>query len=478
MEQGIRERGRKGRRRWTGNGYRLEKLDYAVVLLIALGILGVIVLLRSSTDELQTGSSSECNNLLIAIGLQDGNFLLRLVEGSDEITSWMNDNELISSSLCVEGFDFHDHYRERLSTVKAAVLESLASLRINLKTVALSYNGKLAVEVNNKPVDKFTSVVDDKYVAINFEKSFRGRLTETKTLPVVDMLDLAERRGVEPDGIVIVRFSGSPEDATSYLRMFLAEPRLGRRVKLLKLELHSAPTYLGGARSTGQQPGGKNEVEKLRRMLLSMDDCITEVIIVEEENYREPPKEDNGLFYAVLAGHATWTARVDPALNSWLKGVNYGRAAIFTNFGIKPGSIEAKALKNHIAVVAAPAHPDSEGTLSLMQSWSHLVRLRASWDLFMKQDTSLKYLILLDDDTFPFTDTFEAVLRECMDPNALEWGGSPESIRVDNGDGPIHGEALRQANLKGEMYRLSAFRPLNELHSAAFVLVTARESSR
>mmetsp|Transcript_9520 Transcript_9520/g.41129 ORF Transcript_9520/g.41129 Transcript_9520/m.41129 type:complete len:461 (+) Transcript_9520:451-1833(+) len=458
MEQEVRERGRKGRRWWTGDMYRLQKQGCVVLVLIALGIIGVVILFRSPTDELQTGKSSACDNLLIAIGLQDGNFLLRLVEGSEEIRSWMNDGELNSSSLCVEGFDLHDHYRERLSAVKASVVESLASLRINLGAVALNYNGKLAVEVNNKPVDKFVSVVDDKYVAFNFEKSFLGRLKTRRELPVVDVLDLAERRRVEPEGIVIVRFSGSPEDASSILRMFLADPRLGRRVKLLVLELRSAPTYLGGARSTNQHPGGKNEVEKLRRMLLSMDDCITQVTVIEEGNYVEPANEDNGLFYSVLAGHTTWTARVLPALNSWLKSVDYGRAAIFTNFAINPGSVEAKALKDHIAVVAAPAHPESEKTLTLMSSWSHLVRLRASWDLFMRQDTSLKYLILLDDDTFPFTDTFEAVLRQCMDPNALEWGGAPEIIRVDNGDGPVHGEALRQANLNGEMYGLNSFR--------------------
>lgn len=92
-----------------------------------------------------------------------------------------------------------------------------------------------------------------------------------------------------------------------------------------------------------------------------------------------------------------------------------------------------------MAAATPPTGPDvpDEQWPERMQSWSHLVRLRLAWDGALRDDPSIRWLALVDDDTFVYTDAAAAALAAWNDKLPL-WGGSGEIVRVDNGDaGPL-----------------------------------------
>eukprot|EP00171_Calliarthron_tuberculosum_P014920 IDg14920t1 len=143
------------------------------------------------------------------------------------------------------------------------------------------------------------------------------------------------------------------------------------------------------------------------------------------------------VFYSILAGHPTFDERVSAQTSSWMTGVPLDRVAIYTN--VKRNKDELEAAQGRVTIVTKPARPELEQQLQMMQSWSHLVRVRETWDRFMKADASIKWLMLVDDDTFVFPSGLRQYLTG-FDPRRRVWGGSGEQARVDNGD---HGKFAR-----------------------------------
>lgn len=173
--------------------------------------------------------------------------------------------------------------------------------------------------------------------------------------------------------------------------------------------------------------------------------CRTMMNVIDANGQHKFPPilSERSVFFAVLAGYPTFDERISAQTNSWMTGVPKDRVAIYTNVQRSKDELEAARGRNVHTV--QPHRPELEGQLKMMQSWSHLVRVRETWDRYMKNDPSIQWLMLVDDDTF----VFPAGLREYLtafDPRVRAWGGSGEQARIDNGDGGQFAHWLRGLN--------------------------------
>lgn len=175
--------------------------------------------------------------------------------------------------------------------------------------------------------------------------------------------------------------------------------------------------------------------------------CRTIVHVIDETGHRLSPPviSERQVFYAILAGQPTFNERVASQTESWMTVVPQDRLTIFTN---KPrNSTEMLAARNRDTVVVHPHNESLEQRLPLMQSWSHLVRVRESWDRTMKHNPEIKWLALVDDDTFVFPGGMREYLS-MFDHRIKIWGGSGEQARIDNGDGGKFAHWLRELHKK------------------------------
>lgn len=174
----------------------------------------------------------------------------------------------------------------------------------------------------------------------------------------------------------------------------------------------------------------------IAREVNAKSNCRTMVYVIDNNGKKifPPLVSERGVFYSILAGYPTFDERISAQTSSWMTAVPMDRVGIYTN--IKRNADELQAARGRTTIVTKPHLPQREGQLDMMQSWSHLVRVRETWDRFMKDDPSIKWLALVDDDTFVFPGGFREYLSG-LDPRRLVWGGSGEQARIDNGD---HGE--------------------------------------
>ncbi|GAB0491354.1 hypothetical protein MMPV_002607 [Pyropia vietnamensis] len=153
-----------------------------------------------------------------------------------------------------------------------------------------------------------------------------------------------------------------------------------------------------------------------------------------------PQNLSRSVFYAVLAGPPTFHSRVAGAVATWAAGVRRDRITFYTAAAFNPA--DRAVARGLPVVVASPTPPDRPGVPNeqwpeRMQSWSHLVRLRLAWDRVIRDDPSIRWLALVDDDTFVYTDAVAAALA-CWNDKLPLWAGSGEIVRIDNGDaGPL-----------------------------------------
>lgn len=174
-------------------------------------------------------------------------------------------------------------------------------------------------------------------------------------------------------------------------------------------------------------------VVKLAHEINTRESCRTTVHVLDGAGKMIVPsilKEDE-IMYAILAGEPTFNERVDAQTKTWMKSIQQDRLTIFTNAERSEEDMKAAGGRN-VAVVH-PYRPEVETHLPLMQSWSHLVRVRESWDRTMRDNPNIKWLLLVDDDTFVFPGGMRQYLSS-FDPRILLWGGSGEQARIDNGD--------------------------------------------
>lgn len=243
-------------------------------------------------------------------------------------------------------------------------------------------------------------------------------------------------------GIVFVRIAGAVEELFSYLQLLDDSGVLCDRID--RLALHVTKFRVNGPDDPQHvhpaiEPQLQIPMSELVRYALTIERreaCRARVFVMDDERQLLSPKvlDSSGILYAVLAGAPTFNDRISAQTDSWMQGVPRNRIAIYTNVPREPQDLTAA--RGHNVFVVQPTKPELEKRLTWMQSWSHLVRLKESWDRFMRNDSSIKWLALVDDDTF----VFPAGMREYLtmfDSRKLLWGGSGEQVRIDNGD---HGE--------------------------------------
>ncbi|CAN8075882.1 unnamed protein product [Agarophyton chilense] len=192
---------------------------------------------------------------------------------------------------------------------------------------------------------------------------------------------------------------------------------------------------------------GLEGIKELAEEISNRNGCRTVVYVFDQSgNKVHPPVlSERQVYYAILAGQPTFDERVGAQTETWMTAVPQDRLTIFTN--APRNEDEMKAARGRQVAVVQPNKPELEQRLSLMQSWSHLVRVRESWDRALKHDPEIKWLALVDDDTF----VFPGGLREYLtmfDHRMKFWGGSGEQARIDNGDSGMFANWLRDANKK------------------------------
>lgn len=172
---------------------------------------------------------------------------------------------------------------------------------------------------------------------------------------------------------------------------------------------------------------------QLAKEINDREGCRTTVHVFDDAGRMLTPNilTERQVFYAILAGQPTFDERVGAQTESWMTAVPQDRLTVFTNK--RRSEDELKAARGRETVVTHPHDPSLELRLSLMQSWSHLVRVRESWDRTMKHDKDIKWLALVDDDTFVFPGGMREYLSK-FDHRLPLWGGSGEQARIDNGD--------------------------------------------
>ncbi len=192
---------------------------------------------------------------------------------------------------------------------------------------------------------------------------------------------------------------------------------------------------------------GKKGILEIAKSITQRQNCRTAVYVIDRkgEVVHPPMLTERNVHYSILAGHPTFDERISAQTSSWMTGVPKDRVTIFTN--IPRSEDELAAADGRTTIVVKPHKPELEKQLHMMQSWSHLVRVRESWDRFMKNDPSIKWLLLVDDDTFVFPGGMRQYLSQ-FDPRRRLWGGSGEQARVDNGDHGKFAKWLRDLNKK------------------------------
>jgi hypothetical protein len=240
-------------------------------------------------------------------------------------------------------------------------------------------------------------------------------------------------------GTVILRISGSVPELYAHVDALHQRGVLCDRVDRLWLNVTANtrdPDQTTGAESlAGAYKGGLDLVLNVARQFDRFAKCRTRVFITAASGdlVFPEPLDSRALTYAVLAGAPTFKKRVAAQVGSWLQAVPKDLVTFYTNVA---NDAHADVAKGHNIVVTSPYRPRIEKTLQRMQSWSHLVRVRESWDRYIRDDPAVKWLVLVDDDTF----VFPAGMREylsLLDARIPIWGGSAEQARIDNGD---HGE--------------------------------------
>ncbi|KAJ8903582.1 hypothetical protein NDN08_004686 [Rhodosorus marinus] len=390
----------------------------------------------------------KCENLFVDVGVRSGEGLLDFVDEGGITASWMSSISADPRSFCVEAFEADERFRQELEETGRWIRNKLQNLDVRVGAILSNSRGTTRLTLTSQTVAEYTVSNISGHVVYNAEQVAsinQNREASRRSLIVEDLRDVLSRNRLAEGGFIAIRFQCSCEDAVSYLRMLINDSKLCFSVDKVFLQVIDTQTLLVREGQSSTHSDLTSELEDLAQLMHRSSGCDVDVEI--EYEMITPQNEvqgDHDVVYAVLSGDTTLNERGCWAASTWMKGVPRGRAAFFTNDQLDPKSEFAECLNGHVAVVAKPAFPDIEKLPDNMQSWSHLVRVRMSWDLLMKNDPSAKYLILIDDDTFPFTDTIGSELPQHLSWDKMRWGGALEVVRVDNGDDTSFKEQLRR----------------------------------
>ncbi|KAJ8903223.1 hypothetical protein NDN08_004333 [Rhodosorus marinus] len=407
--------------------------------------------LGRSPKVIATVVGARCPYLLVDVGVRGGDDLLDLVSSGGILKGFSDATGISPGEFCVEAFEADEGYSDRLREVEKILSPSLRSIKVHLQSTVANFNGEAPVMLENVAAAFRRSESVNGVATYNWEATASSdREHRLSNIAFQDLWDVLKRNGVTRyKSWSAARVKSTFSDAGMYLRMILGDPRLCNALDEIFMEIVHGDDLVSQKRSDFIPEDVESELELLADLLKTASLCTTKVSIRYNRIADAAGKEDK-IFYAVLAGAKTLSTRVCASTRTWMRSVPHSSIAIFTNTEFDVNDHSFRCLGGHMGVVASPAQPDGEKVLSAMQSWSHLVRLRLAWDLHMKDDAFKQYLVLMDDDSFVFTDTLEANLVACMSPKALHWGGALEFIRIDNGDGGRDGfgKDLREKQIK------------------------------
>lgn len=374
---------------------------------------------RQSSFSKSYESLSPCSFVYLEVNAYDG----RDIDGffTDGNGFWEEVNraeQSVSRAFCAYAFESDQSFADSLLAVRST--RGLFTERFNV------FPG-----VSVGSVEGTSSVTLSELVT---------KLTARRAHPILsDRPDMATTHANGHNGSVVVRISGSLPELYAHVDALFNSEVLCERVDRLVLNVTASVRDIGA--SLPYSPSaerfhaalGIRGLESLAGDLESLPTCRTRLYVTDEgcSLIVPMPLSKEAVFYSILAGAPTFNERIAAQTASWMRAVPRNRIAIFTNVERSPEDLQAA--RGRRVVVVEPHDPKLEKHLTWMQSWSHLVRVRETWDRYMKDDPSIKWLALVDDDTFVFPAGLQEYLSMIDSRNPV-WGGSGEQARIDNGD--------------------------------------------
>ncbi|KAI0567477.1 Fringe-like protein [Gracilaria domingensis] len=412
-----------------------------------------------------------CSWLYAEFGARDGRHVEAfLTEGNEFLEEYMRATQSSVRAFCVAAFDADPLMAKPLNNIRAKKATKTAHFDVFTQLVPAATNG--TEPVSFRAPNSMTQVGEAIDVRSFALKDFIDSITYPWEESGNDISRMNLAKGNGNLGTVVVRFNVLAfQEIYWYLELLEALDPAGVMCKKIdRLIINFERTDLGNNRQTldiedrdvvrdwdhiilptpSRELDPRNGFEgivKLAREMSNVEGCRTVVHVLDQSGNRVYPPilSERQVYYAVLAGQPTFDERVGAQTETWMTAVPQDRLTIFTN--APRNEDELKAARGRQVAVVQPNKPELEQRLSLMQSWSHLVRVRESWDRAMKDNPEIKWLALVDDDTF----VFPGGLREYLtmfDHRMKFWGGSGEQARIDNGDSGMFAQWLRDVNKK------------------------------
>lgn len=422
-------------------------------------------------ENFDTVHKRKCSWLYLEFGSKDGRHVDGFVNDGDHfLEEYLRASQSVMRAFCALAFEPDPAMSKTLNQVRQ--MRGRKTLHFDIFTQIVP--GAIDDTEQLKFRDPQTSSFIDGQVPITSIalKQFVQNVTFPPTESGAEVNHMTMARGNGNKGSVILRFNQlSVREALWYLDMLEAEDAQGvmcKRVDRLILDFRKMRLKRDGTNDAVDDRDTERDwrriitppahmlfspsdnlssVLQVAKLLNDMPDCRTTIHVIDESGKTVAPDmlSERAVFYAILAGQPTFNERIAAQTDTWMRNVPKDRVTIFTNERRSKTDMRA-ALDRDVAVVQ-PNVPSLEQYLSLMQSWSHLVRTRESWDRAMKKDASIKWLALVDDDTFVFPGAMREYLSS-FDHRRRVWGGSGEQARIDNGDGGKFANWLRNIHVK------------------------------
>lgn len=411
-----------------------------------------------------------CSWLYLEFGAKNGRHLDRFFsDGNSFLEEFLRATQSAMRGFCAVAFEANPAMEKPLQQVRSVQGKKAHSFHVYAGVVPGRANAteNVVLQASSNPHEEEVVAVQ----TIELADTVR-RLTFPWEKSGEDLTTMYTARGNSNLGSVIVRFNAlDVKEIYWYLDLMEASIQSGvmcERIDRLILNFQKIDLAMGNVLEQLEDKDVIREWDKLltppsseaydskngfaglvaiAKEINQRRGCRTTVHLFDEAGKMLTPVllTEREVFYAILAGQPTFDERVGAQTESWMTVVPKDRLTIFTN---EPrNSDEMLAARGRDTAVVQPHDPKLEQRLPLMQSWSHLVRVRESWDRTMKHNEEIKWLALVDDDTFVFPGGMREYLSN-FDHRIRIWGGSGEQARVDNGDSGTFAKWLRELHEK------------------------------
>lgn len=410
--------------------------------------------------------SRPCSWLYLEFGAKDGRHLDAFFEnGNTFLEEFLRGTQSSMRAFCAIALEPDPAMSKLLMDVRSMRARKASHFNVFPQFVPGTHNGSESISFRNEDGDVEPEAITTRSVAL---KDLVNSLTYDWQHSGNDINHMNSAKGNGNKGASVVRFNILDiREAYWYLDLLEAADsdgimcqrvdRLILNFKKIKLDASKVSADIEDRNAmrdwdkiisppTSPMFDPKHDVAgivNIAREVNKRPKCRTTIHVIDESGNMLVPTiiSEREIFYAILAGQPTFDERVSAQTETWMTAVPHDRLTIFTN---KPrDEEEMKAARGRETAVVQPHRPELEKRLPLMQSWSHLVRVRESWDRVLKNNPEIKWLALVDDDTFVFPGGMREYLSS-FDHRVNIWGGSGEQARIDNGDSGVFAEWLRK----------------------------------